>query len=189
MLAMRIPDIEWQPISPVEFYGWLSVYGLLLLYLGRHFGQLTLLDNVHLPIHEGGHLLFGYFGETLHVWGGTILQLLVPALLALYFAAQKQLPGTAFCIFGLFHSLAGVAIYMSDAISRGLALVTVGGVADESDHDWHNIFSQLGILRHAVQIGSATRLLAWCGLLGTVVWFSWRYRQQSGERAVVVAAS
>ena len=189
MLAMRIPEIEWQPISRAEFYAWLSFYGLLLLYLGRHCAQLTLLDNVHLPIHEGGHLFFSYFGETLQLWGGTIFQLLVPALLAWYFAAQRQLPGTSFCAFGFFHSLAGVATYMSDAIARGLPLVTVGAVADESDHDWYNIFTQLGILPHAVQIGSATRLLAWCGLLGTVAWFSWCYRQQFTEKAVAAAAS
>src|SRR5690349_8581832 len=140
MLAMRLPEIEWQPVSRHEFYGWFSFYALLLLYLARHFGQLTLLDNIHLPIHEGGHLLFGYFGETPHLWGGTLLQLLVPALLAVYFSAQNQLPGTTFCTFFFFHSLTGMATYMSDALARGLPLVTVGAVADESDHDWYNIF-------------------------------------------------
>ena len=131
----------------MEFWGWLSFYGLLLVYLGRHFGQLTLLDNVHLPIHEGGHLFFSYFGETLHLWGGTIFQLLVPALLVVYFAAQSQLPGTTFCVFAFFHSLAGVATYMSDAMARDLPLVTVGAVADESDHDWYNIFSRFAFFR------------------------------------------
>lgn len=181
---MQIPEIDWNPISRTQFYGWLAFYGLLLLYLATHSRQLTLLDNVHLPIHEAGHLLFSYFGRTLHLWGGTILQLLVPALLALYFAAQSQLLGTTFCLFAFFHSLTGVATYMSDAIARELPLVTVGAVADESDHDWYNIFTQLGILPHAIQIGSATRLLAWCGLVGTVVWFTWRYRQQIRDREV-----
>jgi len=183
MLAMRIPEIEWQPVSRVEFYGWVGFYGLLLLYLGRHFGQLTVLDNVHLPIHEGGHLLFSYFGQTLQLWGGTIFQLLVPALLALYFIAQSQLPGATFCIFCFFHSLTGVATYMSDALARGLPLVTVGAVADDSDHDWYNIFGQLHVLPHAVQIGSATRFIAWCGLLGTIAWFTWSYRQQLSQKA------
>lgn len=184
---MRLPEIEWQELSRREFYGWLTSYVLLLFYLARHFGELTLLDNVHLPIHEGGHLLFSYFGETLHLWGGTILQLLVPALLAAYFAAQRQIPGTTFCLFAFFHSLAGVATYMSDAIARALPLVTVGAVADESDHDWYNIFTQLGILPHAVQIGSITRILAWCGMIATVVWFAWLYREQSREQ--LLAAS
>lgn len=186
---MQLAEIEWQPVSRIEFYGWLSFYGLLLFYLGGNFGQLTLLDNVHLPIHEGGHLFFSYFGDTLHLWGGTIFQLLVPALLAGYFATRQQIPGTAFCVFAFFHSLNGVATYMSDAIARALPLVTVGAVADESDHDWYNIFMQLGILPHALQIGSATRFVAWCGMLATVAWFAWRYRVQMREQALAASAS
>lgn len=96
------------------------------VYLAKNFARLTLFDNAHLPIHEAGHLFFSYFGETLHLWGGTIFQLLIPALLALYFAAQEQLPGTTFCIFAFFHSLTGVATYMSDAISRALPLLPWG---------------------------------------------------------------
>ena len=185
---MQLPEIEWQPVSRTEFHGWLAFYGLLLFYLSRNSGQLTLLDNVHLPIHEGGHLFFSYFGETLHLWGGTIFQLLVPALLAAYFAARQQIPGTTFCVFAFFHSLTGVATYMSDAIARALPLVTVGAVADESDHDWYNIFTRLGILPHAVQIGSATRFVAWCGMLATVGWFVWRYRIQTREQALATSA-
>jgi hypothetical protein len=186
---MQLPEIEWQPISRTEFYGWLAFYALLLIYLARNFGRMTLLDNVHLPIHEGGHLFFSYFGETLHLWGGTIFQLLIPGLLALYFASQRQVPATVFCVFAFFHSLTGVATYMSDAISRALPLVTVGAIADESDHDWYKIFTQLGILPHAVQIGSATRFIAWCGLLGTVIWFCSRYRQQLKEKTIAAGAS
>src|ERR1051326_4593317 len=77
---MRLPEIEWNPVSRTQLACWLVFYGLLLLFLAFHWGQLTLLDNVHLPIHEGGHLLFGWLGETLGLWGGTLLQLIVPAL-------------------------------------------------------------------------------------------------------------
>jgi len=69
-----------------------------------------------------------------------------------------------------------------------LPLVTVGAEADASDHDWFNIFIQLGVLPHALQIGSTTRFIGWCGLLGTVAWFCWRYRQQSGEDSLVAGA-
>jgi hypothetical protein len=186
---MQMPEIEWQPISRAEFLGWLGFYLVALLYLAKNFARLTLFDNAHLPIHEAGHLFFSYFGETLHLWGGTIFQLLIPALLALYFAGQRQLPGTAFCILAFFHSLTGVATYMSDAISRALPLVTVGAVADESDHDWYNIFTQLGVLPHAVQIGSLTRFIAWCGLMSTIAWFCWRYRHQAQEESLAADGS
>lgn len=178
---MRLPEIEWKPISRTAFIGWMSFYVLLLLYLAAHFSQLTLLDNVHLPIHEGGHLLFGWFGATLGLWGGTLLQLLVPALLAAAFVVRADLQGTTFCTFAFFHSLTGVASYMIDALRRELTLVTVGAPADEAEHDWVHIFSDLGVLPHAIQIGTATRLIAWLGYLATLAWFTWRYYRQSPE--------
>ena len=176
---MRLPEIEWKPVSRTAVVLWLSFYALLFLYLAAHFSEPTLLDNVHLPIHEGGHLLFSWLGEKPMLWGGTILQLLVPALLAGTFAARGDLLGTTFCSVGFFHSLNGVATYMIDALKRELPLVTVGAAADEAQHDWVRIFNDLGVLPHAIQIGNFVRVLAWCGLLGCMAWFYWRYRKQN----------
>ena len=171
---MHLPEINWQPLPRVQLLCSTVLYGLLLLYLALNWGQLTLLDNVHLPIHEGGHLLFGWLGETIGLWGGTLLQLLVPALLAASFAVRRELPGTAFCAFAFFHSLTGVATYMADALRLELPLVTVGAVADEAQHDWVRIFSSLGVLSHAIVIGNFTRLVAWAGMVGTVAWLAWK---------------
>jgi hypothetical protein len=178
---MHLPEIEWKPVPRPQLIGWLAFYALLLLYLAFHWGQLTLLDNLHLPIHEGGHLLFGWLGETLGLWGGTLLQLIVPALLAVSFAARQELPGTTFCVFAFFHSLTGVATYMADALRRELPLVTVGAVADEAQHDWVRIFTSLGVLPHAIQIGNITRLIAWAGMVGSVALMSWQYYRQSSH--------
>ncbi|HKD81805.1 MAG TPA: hypothetical protein VKH81_19080 [Candidatus Angelobacter sp.] len=180
---MRLPEIEWKPVSRTQLGGWLAFYALLLLYLAFHWGELTLLDNVHLPIHEGGHLLFGWLGETLGLWGGTLLQLIVPALLVVSFAARQELPGTTFCAFAFFHSLTGVATYMADALRQELPLVTVGAAGDEAQHDWVRIFSSLGVLAHAIQIGNVTRLIAWAGMLGSVAWFAWRQHRAEGTAA------
>lgn len=175
---MSLPEIEWKPVSRIVFFGWLAFYVLLLIYLAAHHSEPTWLDNVHLPVHEGGHLLFGWFGPTLGLWGGTILQLLVPALLVVAFVVRGDLLGTAFCSVAFFHSLTGVATYMIDALRRELPLVTVGAPSDEAEHDWVHIFSSLGVLPHAIQIGTATRVIAWIGLLGTLGWFCWRYYKQ-----------
>jgi hypothetical protein len=181
---MRFPEIEWKPVSRTQFLAWLGFYALLLLYLGAHWGELTLLDNVHLPIHEGGHLLFGWLGEMLGLWGGTLLQLLVPALLTATFVVRRELPGTVFCAFFFFHSLTGVATYMADALRQELPLVTVGAIADEAQHDWVRIFSSLGLLPHAIQIGNFTRLLAWAGMVATLAWFAWRNNRQVPSAAM-----
>lgn len=175
---MELPNIDWQQLSRTSFVAWLIFYLLVLIFLALHFGQLTLLDNLHLITHEAGHLLFGWLGETLGLWGGTLLQLLVPALLAIAFVVRREIPGVMFCAFAFFHSLSGVAIYMSDALRQELPLVTVGASADEAQHDWVRIFSQMGVLPHAIQIGNTFRLIAWMGMLVTVAWLCWRYWQQ-----------
>jgi hypothetical protein len=172
---MELSRIEWQPLARWQFIGWIAFYALLLLYLAAHFSGLTLLDNVHLVTHEAGHLLFSWLGETPELWGGTILQLLVPALLVAAFVVRRELAGTVFCAVAFFHSLTGVATYMIDALRRELPLVTVGAPADEAQHDWVRIFSSLGVLPHAIQIGHTVRMIAWLGLVGTLVWFSVRY--------------
>jgi hypothetical protein len=95
------------------------------------------------------------------------------------FAVRRDLPGTTFCSLAFFHSMTGVATYMIDALRLELPLVTVGAIADESMHDWVNIFTRLGVLPHATQIGNTVRVLAWIGMLGAVAWFSWRYYRQT----------
>jgi hypothetical protein len=172
--------MEFAPVSRNQFIRWMAFYAVLLCWLAAHFGELTLLDNVHLITHEAGHLLFGWLGETLGLWGGTILQLLVPALLACAFIARHELPGAVFSILAFFHSLTGVATYMIDALRQELPLVTVGAAADEAQHDWVRIFSQLGVLSRAVQVGTTVRVIAWCGMLATLLWFYRNWKQQSG---------
>jgi len=72
-------------------------------------------DLVFVPIHEGGHLLFGYFGQWLMVAGGTLLQLFVPFALVVYFVFKRQLLGTTFCAFFFFEQFLPIGIYMADA--------------------------------------------------------------------------
>jgi hypothetical protein len=77
-------------------------------------------------VHEGGHNLFGWFGPTLGLWGGTLLQWLVPFLLALYFFTQRQTTGFVFCLFFFFENWLYTATYMADARAQDLPLVTTG---------------------------------------------------------------
>ncbi|HEV2991267.1 MAG TPA: hypothetical protein VG759_22705 [Candidatus Angelobacter sp.] len=172
---MTFPEIEWKPLPRIQFFAWLAFYLLFLCFLAANFSSPTLLDNVHLPIHEAGHLLFRWVGETAELWGGTILQLLVPALLVITFMVRAELPGVVFCGVAFFHSLMGVATYMIDALHRELPLVTVGASSEEAEHDWVNIFNSLGVLPRAIQIGNTVRVLAWCGMIATIAWFCWRY--------------
>ena len=66
--------------------------------------------------------------------GGTLLQWLVPFLLACYFFYQRQVPAFVFCLFFFFENWLYTATYMADARAQALPLVSVGG-GDEAIHD------------------------------------------------------
>src|SRR5580765_2409109 len=90
---------EWQPLARWSVWAWIVFYLAFLAYAFAQHGGYLFVDSANLVVHEGGHLLFGWFGPTLGIWGGTILQWLVPVLLASYFFAQRQAAAFAFCLF------------------------------------------------------------------------------------------
>lgn len=182
-LSVRFPFLDaleedWQAVSRPAFWGWLAFYILLIGNAAMAGHLFQWFDLVFIPIHEGGHLLFRMFGEWIAVAGGTFLQLFVPFALAVFFVFQRQIPGTAFCIFFFFEQFLPIGIYMADARSQELPLLTVGD-SDDVIHDWSYLFSHAGLLDHDTQIGATFRMLGWIGMLGTVAWFAWRSWRKS----------
>ncbi len=164
---------DWAPVSKPVRLAWLAFYMAFLFYAMADKSGYLLIDYVFVPIHEGGHLLFSYFGHTLHVAGGTLLQLGVPLMLALYFAFQRQATGVAFCSFFFFENFLNVANYMADARAQVLQLVTVGN-PDFVEHDWFTLFSKFGVLQYDTKIAAVVRVLGWLGMITVVVWLWWR---------------
>jgi len=116
-------------------------------------------------------LLFAWFGQTMCLWGGTILQWLVPLLLAAYFFTQRQTAAFVFCLFFFFENWLYTATYMADARAMALPLVTVGD-PEFAEHDWHAIFSSLGVLQYDTRIAASIRFLGWMGMLGSMAWLA-----------------
>jgi hypothetical protein len=177
-LSERFPFLavlqeEWEPVSRGALIAWLTFYGVLIGSAALGGTLFQWFDLVFVPIHEGGHLLFRFFGEWIMAAGGTILQLFVPFALAVYFTFRRQLFGTAFCAFFFFEQFLPIGIYMADARSQSLEYVTVGD-PELAEHDWFYLFSHSGLLEHDTQIGGFFRVLGWIGMLATVAWVAWR---------------
>jgi hypothetical protein len=165
----------WHPLPRWAIAAWLAFYLLFLIYAFRMHGAFLFIDSANLVVHEGGHLLFGWFGKTLGLWGGTILQWLVPLLLAAYFFRRRQPAAFTFCLFFFFENWLYTATYMGDARAMALPLVTTGD-PDFVEHDWNTIFSSLGLLRYDTAIAGVVRWLGWMGMLACVVWLGLRSR-------------
>jgi len=173
---------EWQPVHRAVLIFAAAFYLLFLFQAARGTGALLMIDLVFIPIHEGGHLLFRFFGEFLAVAGGTILQLSVPLMLATFFIFHRQILGTAFCMFFFFEQFLPVATYMADARAQELPLLTIGD-GDDVIHDWAYLFGRLGVLDHDTQIAHAVRVLGWLGMIATVAWMIWRSLQRRARVA------
>jgi len=65
----------------------LSIYFLWISYDPM---QGSFLDNVDLPIHETGHLIFRVLGEFMGVAGGSLFQVIFPAIFVGYFVWQRS---------------------------------------------------------------------------------------------------
>lgn len=166
---------EWKPVSRGALIAWLVFYALFLLHMAT-FDEVPFTHPVNLVVHEGGHFFFFWFGDTIGLLGGTIAEVLVPLLFAVYFYRQGHAAGVAFCLFWTFHTSQAIGIYMADA--RTVTLPLVGG----GEHDWELLFGRWGLLLHDRSIGFTVRFLGWVGMIGTVIWFvlfSWRHHRDS----------
>ena len=165
-----ILDEPWEPVSRPALVAWLVFYSGFLAYAFSAQGGFLFIDSANLVVHEGGHNLFGWFGPTLCLWGGTLLQWLVPLLLAVYFFTERQTNGFVFCLFFFFENWLYTATYMADARVQALPLVTTGD-PDFVEHDFFAIFSSLGVLNYDTKIAAVVRALGWCGMIVIVIWF------------------
>jgi hypothetical protein len=174
----------WKPIPRPAIVAWLVFYVGFLAYAYAARGGYLFIDSANLVVHEGGHNLFGWFGPTLGLWGGTLLQWLVPFLLAIYFFTQRQIAGFVFSFFFFFENWLYTATYMADARAQVLPLVTTGD-PDFVEHDWFKIFSSLGVLNDDTKIAAIVRTLGWCGMIGCTIWLALRLRAKTDEPAIM----
>jgi hypothetical protein len=128
---------------------------LLLLPSALYFclsrGTYTALDHADLIIHEAGHVLFGLFGSSFEIAGGTLMQVALPLLLVLYFCRHVYRAGVQLALFWLAHNLLNISVYAADARAQNVPLL--GG--DTRLHDWNVILKQAGLLEYDTIVGNA----------------------------------
>lgn len=140
---------------------------------------------IHLPFHEGGHILFMPFGSFLMSLGGSLIQVMVPLVCAGAFLARRDRFGTAVALWWTGQSLMDIAPYVADA--RALRLMLLGGHtgAEVEGHDWEAILSALGWLSHDVALGRIVNALGVLLMLAALAWGAhalWKQRQVRRSR-------
>lgn len=145
-----------RPVNPFVLAGRALVWtGLALWSLGFLFSPLSanyagssLLHGVNLIFHEAGHVLFGLAGEWPGVLGGSLGQLLMPAVCVGAFLWSEREPfGASVALWWTAESLLDLAPYVNDAGAQVLPLL--GGVTGRDVpgyHDWNRLLGAVGWL-------------------------------------------
>jgi hypothetical protein len=156
----RKPDPLWALIGRavllvgVFLYGW-RFFRLSMRELTELNGAYAL-HSVHLVFHEAGHVIFSWFGDFMHVLGGSLLQVLMPLI---WFVAARFRGGDAFagalCLWLTGQSLVDLAPYINDA--RSLQLTLLGGATgrEVEGHDWEYLLDAMNLLNRDVYISRA----------------------------------
>lgn len=137
-------------------------------------GFVFLVDGANLLFHEAGHVVFGFFGDTIGLYGGTLGQLVFPVAVTVSFWRKGEPLSFAGGLVWFFENLLNIARYMADARAQQLPLVGGG------DHDWTNIFSRWGVLARDTQIAGAVRWIGWLGMVAASAWVVWRWGRDRG---------
>lgn len=170
-----------QPFDPLAFWprvamlSAFALWGLILIAQDYSTGEIGT-SFIHRPLlvfHEAGHVIFRLLGEWMMVLGGTLGQLIMPAILGGALLMKNRDPfGASLGLWLLGVSLLDVAPYMFDAWRPQLMLLS-GATGEEGGHDWIFLFNSLGLLPQAQWIGASTHKL---GALVTVLALVWGAR-------------
>lgn len=177
LILFKSDALEW-----CRGKNWLARLPLLLFFvyvLVRHLSDplySSILGPFNLGIHELGHFVFGFMGQTMSVAGGTLLQLAIPVLGIFNFYRQDDFFSIALCFGWLSTNFFSVATYVADARRLELPLVTPFG-GDNVIHDWEYLLAKMNLLVYDELIAGIFRALGVvsmmiCFLAGT--WLLWQ---------------
>ncbi|MFZ5723735.1 MAG: hypothetical protein ACOY33_08735 [Pseudomonadota bacterium] len=152
----------------------LVLWAGILLAFHATTGWVPLLDSANLAFHEAGHPLFGMIHERLMVYGGTFMQLLMPAACWFEMRRQEKFNSASFCAIWFAESLLNVARYMADARAKQLPLT----MDPRLGHDWSYILNNWNAIRYDTMLADGVRLLA-VVLIAWTLLAAWRREKSS----------
>lgn len=148
--------------------------GLYFLWCAYEPARWHLIDGVNLVVHEAGHVVFMPFGGLLTVAGGSLFQVIVPAVFVAYFYRRGQIYSAALVLFWVGESLLNVSVYAGDALALQLPLL--GG--EDSIHDWNYLLSSTGLLPSTHKIAASIRIAGTLSICAAL-FFSLRHANEN----------
>ncbi|WP_157597935.1 MULTISPECIES: zinc ribbon domain-containing protein [unclassified Rhizobacter] len=174
----RVDAVRWW--LRVALLAGFGLWGLWLISMDFRDGSIAQ-SFVHGPLlvfHEAGHVVFMLFGEWMTIAGGTLGQLLMPAILGGALLLKNRDPfGAAIGLWLLGVSLLDVAPYVYDALVPQLTLLG-GHTGEDGPHDWIYLLGSMGLLKKAQGLGNLVHKLGALVVLVALAWGAWLLKRQ-----------
>ncbi|MES2355693.1 MAG: zinc ribbon domain-containing protein [Pseudomonadota bacterium] len=158
----------------VGFLVFFAIWGVRLIAMDFRDGEIgsSFLHSPLLVFHEAGHVIFRLFGEFMMIFGGTLGQLVMPAILMGALLIQNRDPvGASIGLWLLGVSFLDVAPYAYDALDPQLMLLS-GTTGEEGGHDWIYLLKTLGLLNKAHGLGWLIHKLGAIIMVTAITWGS-----------------
>jgi len=177
LLCLGLMWLSWKLIfSPVDYWR------------GNAASQ-SFLHNINLPFHEAGHLLFRPLGSLMHSLGGSLGQLLMPAICcAAFLLKTRDAFAAAVALWWLGENFLDLVAYINDALALSMPLL--GGNEGKSSpygfHDWEFILTETGLIQQAHGLAIAVHIVGSMLIALAITWMMLlllynRPKQQRGQ--------
>jgi hypothetical protein len=117
----------------------------------------NIFNAIDFGIHELGHILFMFFGEFMHILGGSLFQVIFPVFWMIALSLKHWYFAASLCLVWIGFNLYDVATYAADARAQALPLATLSSDY-ESAHDWYQLLSRLGKLESDLALATTLRI-------------------------------
>ena len=132
--------------------------------------------------HEAGHVLFSPLGDFMSVLGGSLGQLIMPAVvIGAFLLRYNNSFGASVGLWWLAQSLMDLAPYIGDARKGEMMLLGgITGMDAPGYHDWSNLLGRMGLMAkdtiYGARVDALGELLMWTAIMWGAVLLHRQYR-------------
>jgi len=153
----------------------LSLYSLPLIFssIASNHANEAFIHLINIPFHEFGHIMFRPFNHWIMSLGGTIGQLLMPAIVVWAFLYKYYNGfGAAIGFWWFGENFVDIAPYINDARSLSMPLLggNTGATAPYGFHDWQYILIEAGHISWDHGLAKFSHLLGALLMITALVW-------------------
>jgi len=140
----------------------------------------SIMHSIDLVFHEAGHVIFRLLGNFMGVLGGSLMQILVPAVALYALLVRERDPfGASVALWWLAQSTLDLAPYIHDARRQAMLLLGGGTGADRPGaHDWNNLLGRMGLLDADHTLAWLVRSAGTLMMIAAIVWGGLILREQ-----------